>query len=186
MLVQDWYFRSRKNRERHRDLVRAYFTPQEHHLDGARAAVEPARAGGGLLVGVHIRRTDYDRFKGGSFFDSHGQYRSVMEGVEAAFPGQDATFFVCSDAPVPRDVFAGLNVFRGNGHQVEDLYALALCDRLVGPPSTYSAWASWYGDVPRYQILDPDEVATASSFEVDPGLSRWPSATTTWEKRASG
>jgi hypothetical protein len=40
----------------------------------------------------------------------------------------------------------------GPGHQVEDLYALAACDRLLAAPSTFSMWASFYGAVPLYVV----------------------------------
>ena len=171
VLVQDWFFRNADNCARHRDLVRAHFTPWEHHLAGAHAAVEPARRGDRLVVGVHIRQTDYSRFKGGRFFYSHEQYRRVMDSVEATFSDRDVSFFISSDAPVPRETFAGLDVFYGNGHQLEDLYALAACDRLVGPPSTYSMWASYYGDVPIYSLADPAQLPDADSFYVARGLT---------------
>ena len=31
---------------------------------------------------------------------------------------------------------------------IEDLYALSICDYILGPPSTFSMWASFYGGVP--------------------------------------
>jgi hypothetical protein len=38
---------------------------------------------------------------------------------------------------------------------VEDLYAFAGCDLLVGPPSTFTAWAAFYGEVPLLHVEDP-------------------------------
>ena len=171
VLVQDWFFRNAGNCARHRDLIRAHFTPWRRHLDGAVAAVEPARARGRFLVGVHIRRKDYERFKRGRFFYSHEQYRAVMERVEGAFPEENVSFLVCSDEDVPRRVFAGLDVLYGNGHELEDLWALAACDRLIGPPSTYTTWASYYGDVPLYAIFDAAKEPDAGAFHVSRGLS---------------
>lgn len=31
---------------------------------------------------------------------------------------------------------------------VEDLYALSRCNYIMGPPSTFTMWASFIGDVP--------------------------------------
>ena len=170
VFVQDWFFRNRDNCARHRELIRSHFTPAERHLAGARAAVERARQRGSLVVGVHVRRGDYRSFKGGRFFYSHEQYRGILEQVDAAFSADDVAFLVCSDAHVPERSFESMNIVYGNGHQVDDLYALALCDRLVGPPSTYTKWASYYGDVPRYVIKDPSESPGAGSFQVSRGL----------------
>lgn len=166
VFAQDWFFRSATNCEKHGDVIRSYFTPCEHHLARARALVEPARRGGRFVVGVHIRQGDYLTFKGGQFFFSHRQYRRVMEEIRSAFAGRDVSFLVCSDAPVPAGAFTGLDVRYGNGHELEDLYALAACDRLAGPPSTYSKWASYYGLVPRHEITTPEGPVTPDSFHV--------------------
>ncbi|MBP1687533.1 MAG: hypothetical protein H6Q33_3676 [Deltaproteobacteria bacterium] len=172
VLVQDWFFRSPHNLMKHRDVIRSYFTPWEHHLVRARAIVSPARERQRFLVGVHVRRGDYNRFKGGRFFYSYLQYRRVMESVQAAFPAERVSFLVCSDAPVPPGAFAGFDVLYGNGHELEDLYALAACDRLIGPPSTYSMWASFYGGVPRYEIVDPAaQRLEVRAFRVESGLA---------------
>jgi hypothetical protein len=172
VLVQDWFFRNTENCSRHRDVVRSYFSPSESCLGRARAAIEPARRRDRLIVGVHVRQGDYRTFKDGRFYYSHEQYRGVMASVEAAFPDKDVSFFVCSDAAVPREAFAGFDVLYGSGHELDDLYAFAECDRLVGPPSTYTKWASYYGDVPRYVIRDPGAAPAAASFETDRGLGR--------------
>lgn len=34
----------------------------------------------------------------------------------------------------------------------EDLFSLSKADYIIGPPSTFSAWASLYGTVPLYFI----------------------------------
>jgi hypothetical protein len=172
VLVQDWFFRNGLNCERHRDAICSYFTPWETHLAAVRAVVDPVRRRDRLLVGVHVRRTDYQWFKDGRFFYSHAQYRSLMESVQHIYPDREVTFLVCSDEPVPQDEFAGLDVVRGPGQELEDLYALAGCDLILGPPSTYTLWASYYGEVPRYSISDPAEPVTRDSFLVDSRLQR--------------
>ena len=178
VLVHDWFFRNAENVARHRTVIRAYFTPWEHHLTRARRAVERARRGERLVVGVHIRQGDYRRFKDGRFLYTHEQYRRVMASVESEFPGSEITFLVCSDAPVPKDCFGTLDVAFGPGQEVEDLYALAHCDRIIGPPSTYSRWASFWGSVPLFVIADPDVPVAADAFHVGWGLD--------WGREAAG
>lgn len=170
LLVQDWFFRSSKDCEKHGAVIRSFFTPWEHHLERSRALVAPARRDGKFVVGVHVRQDDYATFKDGRYFYSHGQYRALMEQVLSAFPDESVAFLVCSDAPVPGEIFAGLDVHYGNGHELEDLYALAECDLLMGPPSTYSRWASFYGEVPRYEIFDPSLTLTPEHFKVSSRL----------------
>jgi len=170
LFVQDWFFRSSIDCEKHGDAIRSYFTPWEHHLARSRALVKPARRRESLVVGVHIRQDDYASFKDGRFFYSHQQYRNFMEQIKTAFPDQPVSFFVSSDAPVPTGIFNGLDVHYGNGHELEDLYALSFCDLLIGPPSTYSRWASFYGNIPRLEIADPANPITPDSFKVESRL----------------
>jgi len=174
LFVQDWNFRGPNLCERHRDIVRDFFVPFEHHVARSRELLEPARSRGHFLVGVHIRRRDYAAFKSGRYFYTYAQYRAWMEATVRAFPDRGVAFLLCSDAPVPVAAFAGLEVQYGNGHELEDLYALAGCDRLLGPPSTYGRWASYWGAVPRFTIFDPASPLSAESFHVDTTLSPRP------------
>ena len=172
VLIQDWFFRNEQNCERHADAIRSFLTPWPDHLERARALVTPGRRRGRLVVGVHVRQGDYREFLGGRFFYTLDQYRAVMESAERALRGdREVAFLVCSDAPLPPDAFGDLEVHRGGANALEDLYALAGCDRLVGPPSTFSSWASYYGDVPIYRILDPSLPVDGAMFQRSVGLA---------------
>ena len=46
------------------------------------------------------------------------------------------------------------------------MYSLAECDYIVGPPSTFSTWASFYGNVPIYRITDPSAEFSIADFKV--------------------
>jgi hypothetical protein len=163
-MLQDWFFRDNANSLRHRDAIRAYFTPFDRYLQRSRAVVEAARRGDALVVGVHIRRGDYAIFRNGRHLYDHAQYRALMERTAALYADRGVSFLVCSDEPVPRDAFAGLDVTTGEGHELVDLYTLAGCDRLLGPVSTYSVWASYYGDVPLWAFPDADAIPQDADF----------------------
>jgi len=47
---------------------------------------------------------------------------------------------------------------------VEDLYALAECDYIIGPPSTYTLWASFYGDTPLWFMEHKGDIPDLSAF----------------------
>lgn len=172
LFLQDWFFRSASNCHRHGDLIRAYFTPHRRHVDQARRSVEHARQKGDALVGVHVRRGDYATFKGGRYFYSWSDYRRLMERVRGEMPQRGVSFLVSTDDRVPAGAFRGLDVIRPPGHLVADLVALSLCDRILGPPSTYNRWASYYGQVPRHVVADLEHsLAGPLTFEVDRALT---------------
>jgi len=156
VLVQGWAFRGEAGLRRHADVVRAYFRPIRVHTESVSRIIATARNRGDLLVGVHCRRGDYRTAFGGKFFYSAAQYQAVMQRIRHAFAPRQVSFLVCDDGLEHRQALADLNVTWGSGHPIEDLYSFAECDYLVGPPSTFTGWAAFYGRVPLCQLTTAD------------------------------
>lgn len=57
----------------------------------------------------------------------------------------------------------------GLGHFIEDMYTLAECDYIFGPPSTYTMWASFYGKRPLQKIREKNQRIDFDKFELDYG-----------------
>ena len=119
--------------------------------------MESVRRDSDIVVGVHIRHGDYATFMDGRYFYSLQQYANAMHQIVDQLPGRRVSFLVCSNSAFTPGDFAGLNVTPGPGHLVEDMYALAETDFMFGPPSTYTGWASFYGDKPRSVMETADE-----------------------------
>jgi hypothetical protein len=164
LCVRGWLFRDEPALSRRAGLVRRLFTPAEPRRRAAAAAVDAARARCEVLVGVHMRRGDYAAWRGGRYFFSPAQYDAIIAAVAASAPAGTG-FLVCSDDP-PAAAALERDVVRGPGHPVEDLYALAGCDAIVGPPSTFSAWASFYGERPLHHVEDPAAPIPAAALGI--------------------
>jgi hypothetical protein len=165
LVVCGWLFRDHSALQKHARAIRPLFTPISSHRSRVDAAIAQARANADLLVGVHIRRGDYRTFRGGRFFFEFDQYADLMRKVSSTLGHQKrVAFLICSDESIPMDRFCGMNTFLGSGHVIEDMYSLAKCDLLMGPQSTFSAWASFYGSVPLYVIEHPQEEPRPESF----------------------
>jgi hypothetical protein len=168
LLVSGWQFRDAQSFQAHADLLRKLFTPLDRYRRRAEQVVSHARRGD-VLVGVHIRHRDYETYAGGRHFHSVDAYARLMQRIERAGEGRDIRFLVCSDDPANPATLANERVTPGPGHLIEDICALAKCDYIVGPPSTYSAWASFYGQVPIHHFEDADEEISLDSFRVSGG-----------------
>jgi hypothetical protein len=150
---------------RHRDDVLALMLPREGILRAASAHVGELRSRYGFVLGVHVRRGDYKAHSGGRFFFSHADYARLVSGLLNRIDRADAAVMVCSDEPVDLDAYAGLNVFSGPGSAFDDLYALSMTDLIVGPPSTFSGWASFVGGVQKIEVVSAEaELDMAASF----------------------
>jgi len=165
IVVQGWQFVNGRSLAEHRDAICEYFRPTAPDRGRIGLAVSAARRGGDLLVGVHIRRGDYRSYMGGQYCFTDQTFDRVMRQAQEMFAPRRVRFLVCSDEPLSADNFS-VGVTLGPGDALGDLYALSLCDYLVGPPSTFSMWASFYGTVPLFVIESSDAHLDNESLRV--------------------
>jgi len=166
LFAKGWLFRDSVNFNRHADTIREVFAPDPAHAGRVDELMERARPGCDLLVGVHVRQGDYQKWQQGKFFYTSEQYAGLMRRYRDTLAGRRVRFLVCSNAPQDPALFEGLDVVFGNDHPLEDLYSFARCDRLLGPPSTYTWWASFYGSVPLCVVERPDQAILEDAFRV--------------------
>jgi hypothetical protein len=160
-----WLFRTDTLTQKHHAVIRQFFMPRRSHRMRAEKILVNARQNVDHVVGIHMRQTDYKTFAQGKYFFSPETYRKIMGKIASRLPGKTA-FLVCSDAPIPFDQFPGLLVIPGPGHPIEDNYALASCDYIAGPPSTFSHWASYFGKVPLYFIETENAEPELDAFTI--------------------
>jgi len=154
VFAEGLYFVDYPNLLKHADKIREYFRPASMYEKNVNTVVALARKTCDILVGVHMRLGDYRNWKGGKFLVGVDRYVEVMRRFGALHPGQSVRFLVCSDEIHDRGVFSGLDFVLGTKHIIEDLYALASCDYLIGGNSTYCRWAAFYGNVPLLAVND--------------------------------
>lgn len=167
VFTKNYHFRQHAWCARHAARIRALLTPVPAHCRAAEAAVAAARDGAEVLIGVHVRHGDYRHHLGGRFYYEPAVYRELMASAAALHPGRTVRFLVCSNGSVGPADFAGLDARMGPGAVVPDMHALSLCDAVMGPPSSFSAWAAFHGDRPYWMIEEP-RPADASSFRLQP------------------
>ena len=82
-------------------------------------------------------------------------------------PGKKIGFVICSNDDVTLTIPTQSVAFYPRGIFIEDLYTLAGCDYIIGPPSTFSQWASYYGNKPIKILFNPDDhIKDLSEFAV--------------------
>ena len=157
-----WYDLFLKYKE---DIVRLFAFD-----DAVEQKVAPLLSNDGRLrLGVHIRRGDYKTFQGGRFFYSDEQYADVIDRTLAMSGREDVQIYICGNDPqlnraYYRQRFGTERVVFPDGNPGEDLCLFSHCDRLIGPPSTFTLVAAMYHDVPLYWVKDPEQHVTDDSF----------------------
>lgn len=141
-VVSDWSYRAPEALERQAEAIRAFFAP-------ARTFADLERAEGEAVVGVHKRRGDYRQFLGGRYYFEDDVYEANKAAVRKIL---EATGRKVRFVEFPR------------GEAVEDQWLMSRCDYLIGPPSSFSAWASFMGRVPLGLIWSRDSVLAADDL----------------------
>lgn len=167
LFLEGFYFRCQNRQwlDVQKTAIKDFFRPVEPYLENSRQQAHKARGNADILIGLHLRHGDYRTYRQGIYFYTAPQYRTVMGKIEILFPGKKVNFLVCSDEISDPQSFASFSVMAGNRHPIEELYSLAQCDYLAGPPSSFSKWASYYGAIPLYEIMSPDAAIALSDFK---------------------
>lgn len=147
--------------------LKRIFRPKDEIMNKAEGLIAEIRREADIVVGVHIRRGDYATWNDGRFFYSLEEYHRFMQRVQALYKYNKVAFFISSNEDFSLDLFEGCfcrRFGREPSGAILDLYALSLCDRIIGPFSSYSRWASFIGEVPLCFLESKDQTFTDASF----------------------
>ncbi|CAD5277437.1 MULTISPECIES: hypothetical protein [unclassified Imperialibacter] len=161
-----------RNLNKHKKEILKIFQPEDRYLQNIDALFSKYRNHKKVLIGVHMRKYDYRTFRKGIFFYTDDIYLSNMAYLQSHFAskGKEVQFLVCSDEALDENFFQGYDAFLGAGNLIEDPYSFAKCDYLIGPPSTYTMWGSFYGNS-ELAFIEPDtKLVDIEKFHVMDGI----------------
>ena len=150
--VKGWHTRrnTRFIAEAKTEIQRLYH-PRKEITDKAESLISQLKQQSDMVIGVHIRRGDYATWNDGKFFYSLEEYHTFMLRLQKFYKDKKIAFFISSNEDFTLDIFNGCQCYRFNQEPsgaILDLYTLSICDRIIGPFSSYSRWASFIGEVP--------------------------------------
>ena len=125
--------------ERQRERLRQFFSLRPEYERRKANLICRARGDGDILIGVHIRQGDYRTYCDGLMFYTTAEYVEVMASLTKQLPDRTVRFLICSNERQPLSAFEGLDVLMSDEIPVVDMYALACCDYIVGPNSSFSS-----------------------------------------------
>ncbi len=159
-----WYF-DYPNFIKHADFIRSFFKPTPKYINIIDEVFNEVSETGTILIGVHIRKGDYKHFLNGIHYFENDIYIERMKQAEELIGGK-IKFLLCSNEAINLNEFKNFNVFTKPNHFIVDLYLLAKCDYILGPLSTFSMWASFYGKKPLWQITNEKINLCLSDFQI--------------------
>lgn len=110
------------------------------------------RARGEIVVGIHKRRGDYRMWRSGIYCYGDDVYGRVMGEMRKVLGAErEVRFEIFSDEESRRS-------------PEDDQHLMSQCDYLIGPPSTFSTWASFMGRVPLLHLMTKDQTVRLEDF----------------------
>jgi len=148
LLFNGWLFRNTTGLEKHRTEVMHKFRPAQEFQDQIDKFWQRLPEDS-FKIAVHIRRTDYKQHLDGRYFFEIERYLKEMAVRSKAHPDKAICFVIFSDEPREMVEFKSVDsrhqVVISKNPAIVDLFLLSKCDEIIGPPSTFSQFASWYG-----------------------------------------
>ena len=158
LFVNGWVLRHIAISEDKLEIIKQLFVPEKGIIDDVQVQLDQNRKHCDLIVGVHIRRGDYQFWQDGKYYYSIDDYIRLCKTLSSNyFSGKTLSFLFCSNETIQPGSDAGFSYFSiNNGSPAHDLYALSQCDYIIGPPSSFSRFAAFIGDVPICFILSKE------------------------------
>ena len=147
--------------------LKRLFRPKDEIMNKAEGMIGRMKQQSDLVVGVHIRRGDYATWNNGQFFYELDEYHQFMLRIKQFYRDKHISFFISSNEDFSLEIFKDCECQRFGKEPsgaILDLYTLSLCDRIIGPFSSYSRWASFIGEVPLCFLETKDQQFTEDSF----------------------
>lgn len=158
LFLNGWLFRNTLGLDKHGDTVREKFKPAKQYRDAIDSFLLDIPRDK-LKIAVHMRRTDYKDHLNGKYFYEVNDYLNGMKKLREEFKDNNVIFVIFSDEKRDKAEFNGINedeLMISNNEFIVDLFLLAKMDLIIGPPSTFSQFASWYGNV-KLRVIEAVE-----------------------------
>ena len=117
------------------------------------------------LVGVHVRKGDYRTWKNGIYFFEDAVYQTCMDSLSSELSnvsGKKTVFIVFSNESLHWQ--ESDTIIHSKNPWYVDQKIMSMCDYLMGPPSTFTLWASYLGKANYFHITDDSGVIKLDEF----------------------
>lgn len=150
-----------------KEEIHDLYAPNQDIVDEVQQVMSRYKQDGYFIIGVHIRRGDYKTFEGGKYYFELDEYKEQMQALCSVYHDRRVCFAISTNESIDLSVFDGLELCKTyNTTAIHDLYMLSICDRIIGPLSTFSRWASFYGKVPLCFIERKSKIKTDCDFSI--------------------
>lgn len=153
--VYGWDFREYKLLDKYyKDLSNIYSFDEKYLSKKSKYFINYIRdlkLKGKYIVGIHIRRKDYKSWNDGRYYFMDHFYNKISIQIKEKLIRENYDPFIIA---LSDDDIAKLNIYDylSDGSWKEDQIILQNCNLIIGPPSTFTMWASYIAQVPLIKL----------------------------------
>ena len=142
--VAGWYFRVPNLAEKHRPEMQKQYAlkPLFYNENSLYKKINALKTESYKLIGIHIRRGDYIKWKGGKYYYNDDVYEKLMQNFSTQHGEKHAFIIFSNDNTKFKE---RKNLLISKEYWYIDHHLMSFCDYLFGPPSTFTFWASYVG-----------------------------------------
>ncbi len=159
-LVSGWDFRELELTEKYHKELKAIYNFDTKNISKKakflKIYLNNLKKNGKYLVVVHVRRTDYKSWNNGKYYFTIKFYKYVINNLKKnlLYKNKNPFFIIISDEKISSKLKVD---FISNGSWKEDQIILQSCNLIVGPPSTFTMWASYIAKIPLIKLESKDQ-----------------------------
>jgi hypothetical protein len=119
-----------------------------------------------IKIGVHIRRGDYKIWANGKYYFDDNVYKKYMYTLANEIKhkyNRNIHYVIFSNKKT--DIFENEYIYKSTEKWYIDHFLMSKCDYLIGPPSTFTMWASYIGKVKYYHIRNNSGNINLNDFQ---------------------
>ncbi|WP_270530552.1 alpha-1,2-fucosyltransferase [Phocaeicola plebeius] len=183
--VKGWdYCGSHKYYPQIKNDVLSLFQPSKEIQNEVEKLISTYHNQGYFIIGVHIRQGDYKTWRGGQYYFSQEEYAELLQYLLKLYKDKKVIFYISSNTTINTSIFSRIPYINANNNSAAfDLEALSHCDRIIGPLSTFSRWASLKGEVPLFLLEKGLRPNSDDDFHIIQSLFYYDNGETTIGKR---
>ena len=165
--VGGWYFRRNDLTEKYRSYFQQKYILNKKYINESLFVKKVLnKLDNEKIVGIHIRRGDYKDFMDGRFLFSDEVYYNAIKKMQKIMDehNQKVKFILFSNDQLSFEENDKLLISHEEWYI--DQYIMSKCDYLIGPPSTFTGWASYIGEVPVLYLESDDMDFSLKDFQI--------------------
>jgi hypothetical protein len=163
--VDGWFFRCPKLVQKYKPYLQLrYSLSSSFIVSNSFVKQALSKRANECIVGVHVRRGDYRIWHDGKYCFEDNVFMDYIYKMDSLLNaiGKTAKYIIFSDESVILQGTA--NIIVSNETWFIDHYMMSKCDFLMGPPSTFTGWASFMGSVPLMYMTEHHPNFSLSDF----------------------